>query len=215
MLVCLCTKHPLNIFFDAGQFAALPSLVDQNELAIANGRIQASFFAASIVGPLLAGGLLLVLPVPALLFVDAGSFVVSAALLSLIVSTFNVAVKREQKSIWHDVAEGLTAQNPDERAKAAAELWSTLSEPGEPLESVVPRLPESLDALMKLNSNWMGARFDVHESEGFIPLSKNLDAIRSAALPRTGGFESVTIAGRPEPQERLSIRACGASPPAA
>ncbi|HET8841845.1 MAG TPA: MFS transporter [Ktedonobacteraceae bacterium] len=97
----------LKIFFDAGQFAALPSLVDQDELAVANGRIQASFFGASILGPLLAGGLIFVLPVPTLLFVDAGSFLVSAGMLSLITTNFNPVEKREQKSIWRDVAEGL------------------------------------------------------------------------------------------------------------
>ncbi len=97
----------LKIFFDAGQFAALPSLVEQHDLAIANGRVQASFFGATIVGPLLAGTLLFLLPVPALFFVDAGSFLVSAVTLSLIASTFNLAEKREQKRIWSDVAEGL------------------------------------------------------------------------------------------------------------
>src|SRR5947207_1922074 len=46
----------LKIFFDAGEFAAIPSLVDQDDLVTANGRIQVSFFGASILGPLLAGG---------------------------------------------------------------------------------------------------------------------------------------------------------------
>src|SRR6266849_1184539 len=45
----------LRICFDAGEFAAIPSLVNRDDLVTANGRIQASYSAASIVGPLLAG----------------------------------------------------------------------------------------------------------------------------------------------------------------
>jgi MFS family permease len=97
----------LKIFFDAGEFAAIPSLVDQNDLVTANGRIQASFFGASILGPLLAGALLFLMPLPTLMFIDASSFLVSACTLSLILTSFNVDEKREKKSIRHDVVEGL------------------------------------------------------------------------------------------------------------
>lgn len=51
--------------------------------------------------------LLWVLPLPSLLFIDAGSFLVSASMLALIVTRFNDAVKREQHSILSEVAEGL------------------------------------------------------------------------------------------------------------
>src|SRR5437016_2606234 len=50
----------LTICFTAAQFAAIPNLVPDNnaqELVTANGRIQASFSAASVAGPLLAGAL--------------------------------------------------------------------------------------------------------------------------------------------------------------
>jgi MFS family permease len=72
----------LKIFFDAGEFAAIPSLIDQDDLVTANGRIQASFFGASILGPLLAGVLLFVMPLPTLMCIDASSFLVSACTLS-------------------------------------------------------------------------------------------------------------------------------------
>ncbi len=97
----------LNIFFTSGEFAAIPSLVDQNDLVTANGRIQASFAAATIVGPLLAGALLHVVDLPALLFIDAGSFLVSACTLSLVRRSFNAEEKREKKNIFRDVVEGL------------------------------------------------------------------------------------------------------------
>jgi len=41
----------LTIFFNAGEFAAIPSLVEGDDLVTANGRIQASYSAASVVGP--------------------------------------------------------------------------------------------------------------------------------------------------------------------
>jgi len=98
----------LNIFFQAGQFAAIPSLVTGDDLVTANGRIQASFSAAAIIGPLLAGALLFLLPLPSLMFIDAASFFVSACTLSLIRKSFNTAEAREKKSIRHDIVEGLS-----------------------------------------------------------------------------------------------------------
>jgi MFS family permease len=97
----------LTIFFQSGQFAAIPSLVGKDELVTANGRIQASYSAAQVVGPLLAGMLLIVVPLPMLMVVDALSFLVSACTLALIKTSFNLPEKREKKSIRHDMVEGL------------------------------------------------------------------------------------------------------------
>jgi MFS family permease len=97
----------LNIFFQSGQFAAIPSLVGQDDLVTANGRIQASFSTAQIIGPLLAGALLYILPLETLMFFDAGSFLVSAVTLSLIRKSFNVSEEREKTSVRQDVIEGL------------------------------------------------------------------------------------------------------------
>src|SRR5262249_17292948 len=79
----------LGIFFNSGEFAAIPSLVNQDDLVTANGRVQASYSAAQVAGPLLAGALVALLPIPAFMLVDAGSFFVSAATLSLIRTSFN------------------------------------------------------------------------------------------------------------------------------
>jgi MFS family permease len=54
----------LTIAFDAAEFAAIPSLVpSDDDLVAANGRVQASYSAAQIAGPLLAGLLVTVAPV--------------------------------------------------------------------------------------------------------------------------------------------------------
>ena len=97
----------LGIFFQAAQFAAIPSLVERDQLVTANGRIQASFSAATIVGPLAAGAVLAFVPIESLLYIDALTFVVSAVALALISRPFNAPRQSARTSIRADVAEGL------------------------------------------------------------------------------------------------------------
>src|SRR6266516_3455234 len=97
----------LTICFEAGEFAAIPSLVNQDDLVTANGRIQASYSGASIIGPLLAGVLVTLVPLSTLLWFDALSFLVSSFSLALIRIGFNTGEKRERTSIGSDVVEGL------------------------------------------------------------------------------------------------------------
>jgi len=99
----------LTICFEAGQFAAIPGLVKQDDLVTANGRIQASYAGAQIAGPLLAGLLVTVVPISSLFLIDALSFVVSAGSLALIKASFNIdsGEKRAATSIGRDVIEGL------------------------------------------------------------------------------------------------------------
>jgi MFS family permease len=100
----------LFIFFSSAEFAALPSLVESDDLVTANGRIQASYSAATIAGPLLAGALSAFLPIPDLLLVDAGSYLVSAVALALVRRSFNAqstAVSDHVSTIRHDIVEGL------------------------------------------------------------------------------------------------------------
>jgi MFS family permease len=63
-------ESTLSIAFNAGQFAAVPSLVESDDLVTANGRLQAAFEAAGITGPFLAGVALL-LPLPTLFTADS------------------------------------------------------------------------------------------------------------------------------------------------
>ena len=97
----------LTICFEAGEFAAIPSLVNHEDLVTANGRIQASYSGASIIGPLLAGVLVTLMPLSALLMFDSLSFLVSSFSLMIIRISFNKGEKRAPASIRSDVAEGL------------------------------------------------------------------------------------------------------------
>ena len=100
----------LTIAFDAAQFAAIPSLVpSDDDLVAANGRVQASYSAAQIAGPLLAGLLIAVAPLQQVLWVDAASFLLSAGTLALIGRAFNAAPRdtEPRRPIRQEVAEGL------------------------------------------------------------------------------------------------------------
>jgi MFS family permease len=97
----------LGIFFQAAEFAAIPSLVERDQLVTANGRIQASFSAATILGPLAAGAVLAFVPIESLLYIDALTFVASAVALALIARPFNAPREAARTSIRADVVEGL------------------------------------------------------------------------------------------------------------
>jgi MFS family permease len=113
-VVTFCSSI-LSIAFDAADFAAIPSLVNQGgnaadsgeALVTANGRITASYSAARIIGPLLAGGLVAIMPIYDLIFLDALSFAISAGTLSLIRISFNVSKEKKVTKIREDVVEGL------------------------------------------------------------------------------------------------------------
>lgn len=101
----------LSIAFAAAQFAAIPSLVASDNLIAANGRIQASFSAAMVLGPPLAGLLVSRVPISLVLLLDAGTFLASAASLALVRRSFNQGTPTgagQPAASWRrDVVEGL------------------------------------------------------------------------------------------------------------
>ena len=97
----------LGIFFQASEFAVIPSLVSREQLVAANGRVQASFSAAQILGPVVGGALLALVPVETLLYADAASFLISAVALALVGVSFNAPLRERATSIRQDIVEGL------------------------------------------------------------------------------------------------------------
>ena len=101
----------LTIFFDSSQFAAIPSLVHEKDLVNANGQIQASYSAAQVAGPLLAGVLVSVLPLAGVVLVDAATFVISAITLGFVSTGFNAtgdkSRPRTPSTIRNEVLAGL------------------------------------------------------------------------------------------------------------
>ncbi len=102
-------QQTLFIFFSAAEFAAIPSLVGADDLVTANGRIQASYSAATIAGPILAGLLAAFVSLPSLLLIDALSYIGAALTLLTIRTSFNAGGdgSRQVSSIRQDVMEGL------------------------------------------------------------------------------------------------------------
>ncbi len=94
--------------FDSAEFAAIPSLVPKDQLVTANGRIQATYAAATVLGPLLAGALIGVVSVETILLIDAASYLLSALSLAFVRRSFNVVTDTvERTSIRSDISEGL------------------------------------------------------------------------------------------------------------
>jgi MFS family permease len=99
----------LTICFDSSQFAAIPSLVETDDLVAANGRIQASYAAASVAGPILGGAIIGAVGLEEVFYVDAASFLVSAASLTLIRRRFNSPREESEEAtrVREDIVEGL------------------------------------------------------------------------------------------------------------
>ncbi len=97
------------ICFNAAEFAAIPGLVKKEDLAAANGRLQASYAGATVVGPLLAGSVIALVPIYAVLIIDGLSFLLSALSLRTIKSSFNAASAGQTgpASLRRDIARGV------------------------------------------------------------------------------------------------------------
>jgi MFS family permease len=98
----------LTVFFDVAYQSYLPSLVDRSDLVDGNSKLEISNSVARVSGPGIGGALVQVLSAPAVILLDAISFLVSAAFLGRIHRTEPPPVKREQRaSIWSEIGEGL------------------------------------------------------------------------------------------------------------
>lgn len=96
----------LSIFFSVAYQAYLPSLVQRESLADANGKLEASRSVAGILGPGLSGTLVQVLTAPLAILIDAASFFVSALFMFLIRSSEPLPAAR-QNDMWREIGDGL------------------------------------------------------------------------------------------------------------
>lgn len=98
----------LSIAFNSAEFAAIPSLVSSDNLVSANGRIQASYAGATVIGPILAGLLAGVISIETILLIDGLSYLASAASLALVRGRFNAAKAAGPRTTMRsDIVEGL------------------------------------------------------------------------------------------------------------
>jgi MFS family permease len=103
------TVSSLVLVFEQAEFTAIPSLVGSNDLVTANGRINATYQGSEVAGPAIAGAIANVVSVPALLVIDAISYLVSASALATIKVSFNRTdlAKKQATRILADIGEGI------------------------------------------------------------------------------------------------------------
>jgi MFS family permease len=78
LLVVVFTTGTLTVFFDVAYMSYLPALIDRDQLADGNAKLEISRSAAQIAGPGIAGVLVQVVGAVTAVVADAVSFVVSA-----------------------------------------------------------------------------------------------------------------------------------------
>jgi MFS family permease len=109
LLIAVFLMSLFSIAFDGAQFAAVPSLVRPEDLTAANGRMQAAYASARVLGPLLAGFTLTGLGVQDLFWMDALTFLASIATLLSIKRSFNLHMpsparrRRIRADLWEGV----------------------------------------------------------------------------------------------------------------
>jgi MFS family permease len=108
----------LNVLYNVADQSFLPAVVTRDKLVEANARIGASDALAEIAGPSLGGLLVQVLSAPYAIFVDAGTYLFSAASLGLIRSREPQPVRRVRPDVWREILDGLrtVARQPVLRA---------------------------------------------------------------------------------------------------
>ncbi len=105
----------LTVFFDVSYQALLPSLVERSQLVEGNSKLQWSASSAQVVGPGLAGFVVQAVFPPFALAIDASSYLASASVLSRIDQ--DETISQTDKSVWHDLKEGLGIVLKDSRLR--------------------------------------------------------------------------------------------------
>jgi MFS family permease len=111
----------LSVTFDTASSAFLPTIVEDDELALAYGASVVTESAAEVVGPSIAGVLVQVLTAPIALVVDAISYVLSViALVSIRVDEGAPSRGDVPTSVGADLRDGLRAVTGDPMLRAIA-----------------------------------------------------------------------------------------------
>ena len=110
VVVVLIVAVPINtlrLLSDAGLSSVMPGLVGRENLGKANSYMEATLSVPFVVGPALAGVLVASIGAPATLAIDAASFAISAACLSLVRRSFRADRVGELPRLLHDIREGI------------------------------------------------------------------------------------------------------------
>ena len=188
IFVFLFASSSLAIVFDTGQFAAIYSLVDEDQLVRANGRLRAGYQITSVVGAPIVGALVwLGVRLEAVVLLDAATFVVSAVVLLSVRRSFNPPAEDEPTpiaSILSDIREGLrfVLGNPLVRATLAMSAVINLT------TTVVPA------TIIAFGTERLGAsEFELSMLTAFGAVGAIVLALSGAPLRDRFSFSTVTI----------------------
>ncbi len=113
-----------NAFFRPAVLAGLPNLVSEGELSTANALLQIVEWSTTALGPLL-GGALVAISGPTLAYVvNAVSFGISAALVSLIPGKLLQSDRPIGRGRWSDLAEGFSTVIHSRALSCVIVVWS-------------------------------------------------------------------------------------------
>lgn len=96
-----------SVFFDVAWQGMLPRIVDRDQLVEGNAKLSATQSVAEVAGPAAGGQLLRLLGAPAVIAIDAVSFVASALFVSRIQVEEQVRDRVDRRPLRTEVAEGL------------------------------------------------------------------------------------------------------------
>jgi MFS family permease len=127
ILIVVVPINALRVLSDAGFQSAIPGLVGRENLAQANGYMEATLSVPFIVGPALAGVLVATIGAAETIAVDAVSFALSAVTLLFVRRPLRAERPAELPRVTADIAEGIrfVRRHPDLRLVIA--YWSVMA----------------------------------------------------------------------------------------
>ncbi|WP_033432098.1 MFS transporter [Saccharothrix syringae] len=95
------------LFFDVAQMSYLPALLDDEQLADGNAKLEGSRSFAQLAGPSGGGALVQVVSAPVAILVDALSYVASFAVLLFVKGRDTTTPPAERQSLGREIGEGV------------------------------------------------------------------------------------------------------------
>ncbi|WP_232700249.1 MFS transporter [Brevibacillus daliensis] len=96
------------VFYQVAYTSYLPEIIEPKLLQSGNSKLEITKGAAQTAGPGLGGYLVNIFSAPMAIIIDALSFIISFILIIMLPKDTVKNIKRDNKSIWPDIYEGLT-----------------------------------------------------------------------------------------------------------
>src|SRR5581483_9851132 len=109
LIVFAAVAGVANSFFRPAVLAGVPNLVDEDELASASSLLQATDWLATAAGPVLGGAIVSVSGPHLVYWINAATFLFSAALLVRIPARYLQSEQGITRGHWRDLEEGIAA----------------------------------------------------------------------------------------------------------